>query len=272
MPRMGNYLNGYGDMKLTVILPTTLNNLEYLKDAITSLEKQTLRQFYLIIFVDGDSSNIGALELFLNKSYSKPYRILRSKKNRGVARALNIMVRCACTEFIARMDDDDRCWPERLQRELSILTTSKADAVGANVMLIDELGNDICVKKAHHFGVADDMQTYIFKDIFFHPTVMYRRDWILKHKYNPSWGYGEDRELWIRARGSRYFNIDDVLMDYRVRPAASTVYRKALKNKFKLALAYTESKSDIVVVTGLLGVQALKISVRWVLSKLALVY
>ena len=257
--------------KLTVIMPTTLANENHLKECIESLEAQTLEKFKLLFLVDGSALSHGEVVRFFS-DFTRPYKVLISTKRRGVSRSLNILARLADTAYLARMDDDDRCRPERLQKELSILTTSKADVVGANVMLIDEVGNDICVRKAHHFGVTDGIQTYIFKDIFFHPTVMYRRDWILKHKYNPSWGYGEDRELWIRARGTRYHNIDDVLMDYRVRPAASTVYRKALKNKFKLALAYTESKSDIVVVTGLLGVQALKISVRWVLSKLALVY
>ena len=100
---------------------------------------------------------------------------------------------------------------------------------------------------------------FIFGPVFFHPTVVYRRDWITSLRYDRAWGNGQDRELWIRGRGSRYGNLSEPYLKYRVRPSDHSVYRSAFQNKKVLVQKYSDTLFLKVLLFPMLGVEYLKV-------------
>ncbi|MDB4035285.1 glycosyltransferase [Pseudomonadales bacterium] len=221
--------------KLTVIMPTTLSNEQHLNECIHSLEMQTLEKFELLVLVDGSALNHGDVARHFS-NFSRPYRLLISKKRRGVSRSLNILARTARTVYLARMDDDDIALPARLEQQLSLIEGKNFDVVGSAVTLINAEGGTIDEKRlALDFSKKVLLRDLVFGEVFFHPTVVYLRTWVLKHKYCRSWGNGQDRELWMRAfSASRYFNSEEVLLKYRVRALHNDVFLRATRNKMLL--------------------------------------
>ena len=63
------------------------------------------------------------------------------KKNHGLAYALNQCISRAGGKYIARMDDDDECMPERFERQFEFLESHpEYQWVGSNAELFDENG------------------------------------------------------------------------------------------------------------------------------------
>jgi len=220
---------------VSVIIPSLFNNHDHFREMMASLDCQTYNNFEVLIMLDGNPGRETQLLSVLGEANFQ-YRVLVSQKQRGVARALNILARFAKGQLIARMDDDDICHPERFETQVRSLINSNVDVLGTGVGLIDQHGQSLKTTRfGFDFRAEPTPYDLLFGDLFFHPSVMFRRAWWQQHRYNRSWKYGEDRELWIRSSHCSVFrNLPDQLLSYRVRQVGHSSYRKALKNKLKL--------------------------------------
>lgn len=220
---------------VSVIIPSLFNNPDHFREMMASLDSQTYNNFEVLIMLDGNPCRETLLLAILDDA-NFHYRVLVSQKQRGVSRALNILARFSKGQLIARMDDDDVCHPQRFETQVRYLMNSDVDVLGTGVRLIDQHGHFLnTTRSGFDFRTAPKPFDLLFGDLFFHPSVMFRKVWWRKHRYNRSWKYGEDRELWIRSmQGSIFSNLPDQLLSYRVRQVGHSSYRKALKNKLKL--------------------------------------
>ena len=91
-------------MLISVIIPV-YNVEEYLHYAIESLEKQTYKNFEVILVNDGSTDNSGEL----CDKYSEKYSNVKvfHKENGGLSDARNFGVKKAKGEFITFLDPDD---------------------------------------------------------------------------------------------------------------------------------------------------------------------
>jgi glycosyltransferase involved in cell wall biosynthesis len=97
--------------RVSVILPV-FNSARYLHEAITSILNQTFKDFELIIIDDKSTDE----SLKIIKSFSDHrIRILRNKKNLDITASLNLGIKSARGDYLARMDADDISLPERFQ-------------------------------------------------------------------------------------------------------------------------------------------------------------
>tara|TARA_B100000579_G_C22710314_1_gene794214 strand:- start:82 stop:918 length:837 start_codon:yes stop_codon:yes gene_type:complete len=106
-------------LKVSVIIPT-YNRKHTLGRAIESIISQTIKPLEIIIVDDG--SNDGTRE-WIKQEY--PFIKYLNQNNSGVSASRNRGIFSANGNWIAFLDSDDEWIPEKLERQLSILSSDK---------------------------------------------------------------------------------------------------------------------------------------------------
>ena len=126
--------------ELSVVM-AIYNGREFLREAIDSVLSQTMRDFEFVIVDDGSTDGSHSIV----ESYSDPRIRIISQENTGLAQALNNGISESKGEFIARMDQDDICLPERFAVQLEFLKNHHdVVAVGCGAIYMDESGKSVC--------------------------------------------------------------------------------------------------------------------------------
>ena len=102
--------------RITIIMGI-YNCADTLVEALESLEAQTYKKFKVILCDDGSKDN--TLEVAKKWAETHPgYKVIRNEKNMGLNATLNRCLEYADTEFVARMDTDDICYPSRFEKQV----------------------------------------------------------------------------------------------------------------------------------------------------------
>lgn len=172
------------------VVMATYNGDEFIAEAIQSVLDQTFTDFEFIIVDDGSTDATASIIA----SFDDP-RIIYIKKetNTGIAASLNLGIAKAKGQYIARMDDDDVCEHNRFEEQLKVFKNHKNLIVCGTTVL--SKGGKVRVYPEYH----DDIKmTMLFNNPITHPTVMMRKDAILKFPYDPKMVPSEDYDLWSR--------------------------------------------------------------------------
>ena len=104
------------------IVMAVFNEEENIEDAIESVMNQEYSNFEVIVINDGSKDST---ERIVNSEYEEENKVsIFSQKNKGLSSSLNRAIKISNSEFIARLDADDRCLPGRIKRlGLLVLTT-----------------------------------------------------------------------------------------------------------------------------------------------------
>jgi len=212
--------------RVSVIMPM-YNAESYLKDAVDSILNQTFQDFELIILDDASTDNSTSIL----DSYSDS-RIVRytSDKNIGLANILNIGLKMAKGEYIARMDSDDISLPARLQIEVDYLDSHpKIDLVSCGMQQFD-LANRTMLYKESFWLVC--YNAFFFSPIL-HASSMWRKKSFEDNAlcYRQERVPSEDYDLWVRAlcKGLKLINIPEVLYKYRIHGNQNTTNQDLCK-------------------------------------------
>ena len=118
---------------ISIIIPA-YNAAKFIGEALDSVLNQTFPSYELIVINDG-SPDTDELERELQK-----YPTIRyiKQENRGAAAARNAGLRGARGEYAAFLDADDRWLPNFLEEQLEFLTSSNADLVFSDALLIGD--------------------------------------------------------------------------------------------------------------------------------------
>ncbi len=201
--------------KISIIMPVH-NEQKYLKESIESILNQTFDSFEFIILDDGSTDD----SINIIESYKDVRIKLIKSQHKGMVTQFNEGIRTAKSSLIARMDADDIAENKRLDEQLYFLKHNPAiGIVGSNVMFIDENSKEVCEKKypEYHSGIEFMMPV---ESAVCHPAVMIRSDIFCRYGvYDESYGYAADHKLFIDllSNGIKFFNIQTVLLKYRVR-------------------------------------------------------
>ena len=104
-----------GEPRVTVAL-AVLNGGEALKHAICSVINQSWPHWELLLLDDGSTDEaIGRLPFL----YDPRIVVIRDGQNLGLSSRLNQAIDIAKGEYVARMDHDDICHPERFARQVA---------------------------------------------------------------------------------------------------------------------------------------------------------
>jgi glycosyltransferase involved in cell wall biosynthesis len=201
---------------VTVLLPV-FNAQKYIESAVQSILNQTFTDFELIVINDGSTDQSLAI---LQKLAQKDARInLISRPNTGYVTALNEGLAKAKGEFIARMDADDICLPDRFEKQLAYLRANpECVLLGTNVAQMDQAGSLIGPMPDIAFG-HDNINHALLRRGWpiVHPAVMMRTSAV-----KDVGGYlvelcpNEDHDLFLKlGEVGRLENLPEILVHYR---------------------------------------------------------
>lgn len=211
-------------MTVTIsVIMGVYNGEKYLDSAIKSILNQTFKDWEFIIINDGSTDGTSAIL----KRYEEiePRIKVYYQNNSGLAVCLNRGFELARGKYVAPMDDDDICLPERLAKAFAFMEANPEVA--------------ICGGWHKTFGQFTSIEKYpidyetircrlLFTTAFSQPTLLMRREMFVKAhlSYDPAHKYCEDYGLWVKT--SKLYplaNLGEVLMLHRIHPAQVTQSR-----------------------------------------------
>jgi len=251
---------------VSVLLPV-YNAALTLDEALHSLARQTMGNFE-VIAVDDGSTDSSVNILFDWKQKDKRFHII-TREHKGIVPSLNAGLEACRSEFIARMDADDVCHPERLERQVNYLEQNPDTAlVGCRIRVIPEVhmgdGFQIYIQWQNSLLTNEDIRREMFiESPFSHPSVMFRKGSVLKAGGYIEQGLPEDYDLWLRLYilNMKLAKLPEVLLDWRDSPSrlTRTDSRYSLENFLRLKAHYlargplTGRKSVFVWGAGMMG-------------------
>ena len=218
---------------VSVILPA-YNCEKYIGKSIQSVLQQTCTDFEVIIVNDGSTDKTEASIL----QYADQRIIyLKNPENKGLIYTLNRAIEHAQGKYIARMDADDICLPQRLAKQNEYLNTHPdTTMVASTISFIDETGNDKGIWPLDRKMISPDLirNKMPFENCIAHPSIMIRSDILKKLKYNSRQVNIEDYDLWLRllSRGYVIDKINEPLLLYRTHGDSVTHLYLKKKNFF----------------------------------------
>lgn len=212
------------------------NGAQHLKQAIESVLNQTFSDFEFIVIDDGSTDNsLEIIDSFAKKD--SRIKLVKNKKKLGLQKSLNIGIKIARGDFIARIDHDDIwCDRDKLQKQVDFLGQNSSYALtGTAAIFINESGREI--GRAEYQSADEDIRKRILlANQFAHPSVLIRKKTLEEmgaYSEDKEYQHVEDYELWLRL-GKKYklANLHDYCLKYRINPKGIS-----LKNQFRQRLS-----------------------------------
>jgi glycosyltransferase involved in cell wall biosynthesis len=190
-------------------------NTAALERAVSSVLSQSLGDFEFIIWDDGSE---GEAALALRKLPEKDSRIILAGRdeNKGLAFSLNECIKLAKGKYIARMDADDECLPDRFARQVEFLENNPEYAwCGTGAELFDENG----AWGYRQMPEVPEKKDYYRYSPYIHPSVMFRRsvfDSFAGYLEEDETYRCEDYEIFMRLmqKGLKGYNLPEPLFRY----------------------------------------------------------
>ena len=186
---------------VTVLLPVR-NAVTTLARAVASVQAQTRTDWEMVVVDDGSTD--GTREWLRGAAAREPRLRLIEQPALGLVAALNAGWAAARGRFIARMDADDECHPERLAAQVAWLEAHPA--VGLVACLVG-YGGDRAANAGYalHVDWINSLVTpeeialnRFVESPLAHPSVMFLRELLERHGGYRDGDFPEDYELWLR--------------------------------------------------------------------------
>lgn len=191
------------------------NGEQFLKEAIDSILNQTFSNFEFLIINDGSTDQSKKIVESYNDN-----RIcfINNEENKGLIFTLNRGLETAQGKYIARMDQDDISFNDRLKKQYDFLEENLNVAlVGGWAEIINENGKKIGTYKTpvNHHEIKFDL---LFHNPFIHGTIFFRKDLVRGvGGYNEKNEHAEDYGLYsTMIRNHKITNLPEFLIKYRI--------------------------------------------------------
>ena len=232
-------------LPLSVVMPMH-NARKYVAQTVRSVLTQRFSDFEFLVIDDG-STDGSAAEVERAAAGDPRLRVIHQPKA-GVSTASNRGTTEARGEFLARVDADDLCLPDRFTKQIAFLREHNDHvAVGCRVMFIDPDGLELFempgLKLCH-----EEIDAGLLKVewTILQPATMFRTAALRAiGGYRTDLRIHEDHDLFLKlAEVGKLANLPDVLFQYRQHPTSAvstyakehveafeSVYREAWKRR-----------------------------------------
>ena len=202
--------------KISLIM-SVYNGEDYLSEAIESVLNQTFKDFELIVI--NDCSTDGTSEI-LNRfaQIDSRVKVHNNEVNLRLPSSLNKAISLAQGKYIARMDADDICLPERLEKQYEYMENNPNVALSSCRFMTLKNG----VISSGGCGGKCDSESIkallLVTNPILHPGIIAKADVIRSLGYDKNFTCTEDMELWTRfiTAGYNVEIIPQYLMIYRL--------------------------------------------------------
>lgn len=186
----------------------TYNRAHLLERSVKSVLEQSYKDLELIIVDDGSTDNTEELVKKWQKEDSR-IRCIKHKENKGLAAGRNTGARAARYDFIANQDSDDLWLPQKLEREVKILSAagSKVGVAYSRVVKKMRGGEKIYIPSDGHHPKEGDIHRKLLEANF----ITMQTSLMKKECFERVGGFDEtlrdieDWDFWIRV--SKYYKF-----------------------------------------------------------------
>lgn len=213
------------------VLMGIYNCADTLEEAIDSILSQTYSNWQLIMCDDCSTDDTYAVAKKIAEKYPDQMLLIRNEKNRKLQYTLNHCLQYADGEFIARMDGDDTCSPDRFAKEIEFLNKHPEFAlVSCDMSLFDKDGEFRVI----HYSKEPTGKSLLRTSQFCHAGCMMRTS-VMKelggYSESKNCERVEDYDLWVRlyAAGYKGYNIQETL--YQMRDDRNATRRRTVRNR-----------------------------------------
>lgn len=187
----------------------------YLYKSLPSILSQTYKNIEVIFIANGDNSS--EVKSYALQIANKDPRFFAYEAKIGqLSHALNFGIEKSRGNFIARMDADDISEPTRIEKQLDFLISNDYDIIGSSAYLINE--HDIIIGERKSIASEKISKIHLVRCPLIHPSVLMRKNSLIKVKGYNSGLNSEDYDLWIRSikSGLKIGNMPEKLIRYRI--------------------------------------------------------
>lgn len=215
-----------GNPDISVIM-SVYNGEAFLAPAVDSVLAQTFQNWELILMDDCSTDSTPDILAAYAKKDTR-IRVYRNETNQRLPASLNRGIGLARGRYVARMDADDICLPDRLEKQLSFMDAHpELDLSCCRFMTLCEgtVKMGVCGRK----GDPEAMKAMLlFFNPVLHPGVIAKTECMKAFPYDPAHTCSEDLELWIRMslNGLRIAAQPEYLMLYRIHGSQITATTK----------------------------------------------
>ncbi len=202
--------------KISLIM-SVYNGEDYLSEAIESVLNQTFKDFELIVI--NDCSTDKTYEILKRfAELDKRVKVHTNEVNLRLPSSLNKAISYAQGKYIARMDADDICLPERLEKQYQFMENNPSVALSSCRFMTLKNG----VISSGGCGGKSDNESIkallLVTNPILHPGIIAKADAIKSLGYDKNFTCTEDMELWTRfvIAGYDIEIMPEYLMIYRL--------------------------------------------------------
>lgn len=223
---MINGRSGHDGRGIVSVLIPAYNAAEFIGPALDSVTEQTCRDIRILVIDDRSTDDTFAV--VASRAASDPrIQVLRGPHT-GLANVLNLGLEHLRTDWVVRMDADDRMDPLRIARQLAFAEAyPDTDVIASRVAAFPAEMVTEGFRRYLEWQNRSLTHDAIFADLFrespiCHPSVMIRRKTVLQAGGYREIDGPEDYDLWLRlaAGGARFARVPETLLHWRVRPGS----------------------------------------------------
>lgn len=223
------------------VIMSVYNGETYLAEAIESVRKQTFQNWELIIINDCSTDSTG--EILADFSLrDERIKVHTNEVNLKLPASLNKAISLCNGKYIARMDADDICLPNRLEKQYKFMEEHSDVALSSCRFLTVKNG---IYMPGGAGGRCDHnaLRAMLFvSNPILHPGVIAKADVMRQFQYDPSHTCTEDLGLWTRmVMGEQKIQIlPEYLLIYRLhdKQITSTTLEKQHTEVLKVQKKY----------------------------------
>ncbi len=198
---------------------------EYLKQAIESIQAQTLSTNDFVLVCDGPlNEQLDSVIATKQQEMGESLNVVRLAKNGGLGNALNAGINHCKNELVARMDSDDVAYPDRCEKQIAVFNIHSEVSICSGI--VEEFTTDpntVDTKRVPPETNAEIVEFAKKRNPFNHPCVMYKKSAVEAVGSYQDFYLLEDYYLWLRMLMAGYqgYNIQEPLLHMR---AGSDMY------------------------------------------------